>query len=348
MLSERELHRYSRHIILDAFGLSAQQKLKSATVLVIGCGGLSHPALQYLNAAGVGTIKWVDADRVDPSNLQRQILFDESDQGRYKVDVAAEKLAKQNPWTHLVPIRSNFNADNALALLEGVDVVIDGCDNFATRYLVNDACIIRGVPFVYGAIFKFSAQVSVFNHQGGPSYRCLYPEPPEAGEMPGCGEIGVLGVVPGLAGSLQALEAIKVITGVGNPLSGKLWCADFLTNVHQVFDIERMEQNFQITQLSDSANYCIFNFESINYDDYLNLKEKCILIDVRSEQEHQQQNIGGINVPVERWPAAFDDLQLDPIIPVILHCKSGIRAKRVAQLSIWNGFQVKVLEGLPL
>ena len=228
-LSAAETTRYSRHLLLPEIGLAGQQKLKAARVLVVGCGGLGCPVLQYLAAAGVGTLGLLDFDTVDDSNLQRQVLYATADVGRPKAVVAAEKLAAQNPFIALQTHQVLLSKDNALALFADYDVVVDCSDNFATRYLVNDACVILGRPLVFGAIFKFEGQVSVFNYQNGPTYRCLYPEPPAPGDAPSCAELGVLGVLPGLLGTMQAAEALKIILELGEVLSGRLLLVDALS-----------------------------------------------------------------------------------------------------------------------
>jgi adenylyltransferase/sulfurtransferase len=220
--TREELIRYQRHLGLAGFGPEAQMKLKRGSVLVIGAGGLGCPALLYLAAAGVGRITVVDDDRVEVSNLQRQVLYAESDAGQPKAAAAARRLGTLNPWISIRPVEERFSRANAIALVSASDVVVDGSDNFATRYLVNDACVIAGRPFVYGAIQGFDGQLSVFNWRGGPTYRCLFPEPPAPGTVPNCAEAGVLGVLPGLIGTAQACEAIKLLTGIGEPLSGRL------------------------------------------------------------------------------------------------------------------------------
>jgi adenylyltransferase/sulfurtransferase len=221
-LSTSEIARYQRHLSLPGFGLQAQERLKAGSVLVIGAGGLGCPALLYLAAAGVGRIVIVDDDRVERSNLQRQVLFTEADIGVPKAEVAARRLKGLNPEIAIQVRLERFSRANALDLVNSVSVVVDGSDNFPTRYLVNDACVIAGRPFVYGAIQGFEGQASVFNWRGGPTYRCLFPEPPEPGSVPNCAEGGVLGVLPGWIGVTQACEAIKVLAGVGTPLSGRL------------------------------------------------------------------------------------------------------------------------------
>ena len=227
-LSPQELVRYSRHLTLPEFGEEGQRRLKAGRVLIVGAGGLGSPAALYLAAAGVGTIGLVDFDRVDETNLQRQILYSTLDVGRPKLSVAADRLRAINPDVDLVLHDEPFAAENGLRFVEPFDVVIDGTDNFGTRYLVNDACVLSGTPNVYGSVFRFEGQAAVFATAGGPCYRCLHPEPPPPGLIANCAEAGVLGVLPGIVGTIQATEAIKLITGIGEPLIGRLWLYDAL------------------------------------------------------------------------------------------------------------------------
>ena len=227
--SPEEISRYQRHLSLAGFGPAAQERLKASSVLVIGAGGLGCPALLYLAAAGVGRILIVDPDTVDVSNLQRQVLYTGADRGSSKAEAAARRLRALNPLIGIEARAVRFQRSNALELVRSCDLVVDGSDNFATRYMVNDACVIAGKPFVYGAIQGFEGQVSVFNWRGGPTYRCLFPEPPDPGTVPNCAEAGVLGAVTGIIGTMQACEAIKVLAGVGQPLSGRLLVWNALT-----------------------------------------------------------------------------------------------------------------------
>src|SRR6476659_11336429 len=221
-LNKDEILRYSRHLIMPEVGMEGQQKLKAARVLCIGTGGLGSPMALYLAAAGVGTLGLVDFDVVDYTNLQRQIIHSTADVGRKKLDSAADKLKGINPFLNLQTFDTRLSSDNALELFRDFDIIADGTDNFPTRYLVNDACVITGKPNVYGSIFRFEGQASVFATEEGPCYRCLYPEPPPPGLVPGCAEGGVLGVLPGLVGTVQATEAIKLLLGIGRPLAGRL------------------------------------------------------------------------------------------------------------------------------
>ncbi|MBC8010289.1 MAG: HesA/MoeB/ThiF family protein, partial [Burkholderiales bacterium] len=247
--SADELLRYQRHLGLADFGVEAQEKLRAGSVLVIGAGGLGCPALLYLAAAGVGRIVLIDPDFVDVSNLQRQILYISADAGRPKSIAAAERLRALNPHIVIEPHVARFTRANALELVRSVNVVLDGSDNFATRYLVNDACVLGDRSLVYGAIQGFEGQASVFNYRGGPTYRCLFPEPPPAGAAPNCAEAGVLGVLPGLIGTLQATEAIKLLAGVGDPLSGRLFLYDALAMTTRTLRLAADPRSRQITEL---------------------------------------------------------------------------------------------------
>ena len=248
-LSQDEILRYQRHLTLPEFGESAQLNLKQAKVLVVGAGGLGCPALQYLAAAGVGTLGIVDDDVVSLSNLQRQILFTEADVGRGKAELAAAKLQAMNPHIRCVPYATRLIPDNALELIGEYDVIVDGSDNFPTRYLINDACVLANKPLIYGALYTFQGQASVFNFEGGPTYRCLFPEPPRPEDAPNCSEIGVVGVLPGLIGVIQATEAIKVISGVGQPLSGNLLTLDALTMTQRLIRFQRVAAQAAVTEL---------------------------------------------------------------------------------------------------
>ncbi|MES2139184.1 MAG: molybdopterin-synthase adenylyltransferase MoeB [Bacteroidota bacterium] len=244
MLNKEEIARYSRHLLLPEIGMTGQKKIKSARVLVIGAGGLGCPALQYLTAMGIGEIGIIDFDKVEESNLQRQILYSVDDIGKLKTEAAISKLSKQNPFVKFNSYSIRLDNQNAIELFSGYDLIIDGTDNFATRYLVNDVCVLLNKPLVYGSIHKFEGQVSVLNYinssgLAGPTYRCLFPTPPVSGSIPNCSEIGVLGVLPGIIGTFQATEAIKIISGIGEPLSGKLLLFDALAMNFQVIEIAR-------------------------------------------------------------------------------------------------------------
>ena len=261
-LSEEQIERYSRHIILKEVGGKGQEKLLKSSALVLGAGGLGSPSALYLAAAGVGKIGLVDFDTVDLSNLQRQILHSTRDIGRPKVESGKQHLEELNPDIEVVPIKQRLTSDNALEIFKDYDVVLDGCDNFATRYLVNDACVLLNKPNVHGSIFMFEGQVSVFHPGKGPCYRCLYPEPPPPGSVPSCAQAGVLGVLPGIVGSLQALEAIKLLLGAGESLSGKLLKFDALPMTFKSYKIRRdpacpiCGEKPTITRLIDYVEFC--------------------------------------------------------------------------------------------
>ncbi|MCC3151769.1 molybdopterin-synthase adenylyltransferase MoeB [Hymenobacter sp. BT770] len=346
--SAAETNRYSRHLLLPEIGLAGQLKLKAAKVLVVGCGGLGCPVLQYLAAAGVGTLGLLDFDTVDDSNLQRQVLYATADVGRPKAVVAAEKLAAQNPFIELRTHQLHLSADNALGLFADYDLVVDCSDNFATRYLVNDACVILGKPLVFGAIFKFEGQVSVFNYENGPTYRCLYPEPPAPGDAPSCAEIGVLGVLPGLVGTLQAAEALKIILELGEVLSGRLLMVDALGMQFQTIRFRAVAANQQLTALApDYAAFCgeapmvaaPGRAPEISADELKAWQQSgrsLQLLDVREPHEHAQRNIGGQLLPLGQLADKLAEIAADT--PVVVHCASGIRSQKAAQLLLAHGF----------
>lgn len=329
-LSQEEQERYSRHLILEEFGLEAQEKLKGAKVLVVGAGGLGCPALLYLCAAGVGTIGIIDHDIVSLSNLQRQVMYGSGDVGKLKVEVAKEVIGQKNPNVEVRTYSERITSQNALEILREYDLVLDGTDNFATRYLLNDACVILKKPLVYGAIFKFEGQVSVFNLNDGPTYRCLFPEAPAAGEIPSCSEIGVLGVLPGIVGTWQAAEAIKIISGVGEPLSGKLLSFSLLTNEINLWDVHAVEENKQISVLEESAIGCdIIN--ELEAKDFFRFVEEnqAQLIDVREENEFMSYNIGGKNIPLSELHNRINELENEPTVVV---CRVGQRSQTAINL----------------
>ena len=357
LFTKEELARYDRHIIIPGFGMEAQQKLKAAKVLVIGSGGLGSPVLLYLAAAGVGTIGIVDFDVVDDSNLQRQVLFGVNEIGKPKVEAAKRRLAALNPYINLRIYNTHLNSQNALDIIRDYDVIADGTDNFPTRYLVNDASVLLGKPNVYASIFQFEGQVSVFNYkdsQGnpGPNYRDLYPTPPPPGLVPSCAEGGVLGVLPGIIGSLQALEVIKVITGVGDTLSGRFYIFDALNFESRTFNIKRREdnpingKNPTITALIDYEQFCGMRaveasaLKEITAKELYDLQvkgEKFQLIDVREPHEYDIVNIGAELIPLAT--VADNAGRIDRDRKVIVHCKMGGRsAKAIRELEEKFGF----------
>ncbi|HWK04489.1 MAG TPA: molybdopterin-synthase adenylyltransferase MoeB [Puia sp.] len=350
LFTKEELARYDRHIIIPGFGMEAQQKLKAAKVLVIGSGGLGSPVLLYLAAAGVGTIGIVDFDVVDDSNLQRQVLFGVNEIGKPKVEAAKRRLEALNPYIQLRIYNTHINSQNALDILRDYDVIADGTDNFPTRYLVNDASVLLGKPNVYASIFQFEGQVSVFNYkdaQGnpGPNYRDLYPSPPPPGLVPSCAEGGVLGVLPGIIGSLQALEVIKVITGVGDTLSGRFYIFDALNFESRTFNIKRREdnpingKNPTITALIDYEQFCGMraveekSMKEITAKELYDLQvkgEKFQLIDVREPHEYDIVNIGAELIPLGTILDNTDAIagRIDTDKKVIIHCKMGGRSAK--------------------
>lgn len=347
-LSHNEKERYSRHLILEGFGEEAQLKLKAAKILVIGAGGLGCPALLYLTAAGVGHIGIVDGDVISESNLQRQVLFTSENIGRNKSQVAKEKLSAQNPLIKIDSICENLTTDNALQLINSYDLLIDSTDNFATRYLINDACVILNKPFIYGAIYKYQGQVSVFNYENGPTYRCLFNSPPAQGEIPGCGETGVIGVLPGIIGTMQASEAIKIITGIGQVLSGKLFTINLLTMETNYFEFEAVEYNRQISELGNYELVC--DLKSIELNQLLQLKENKFIqiIDVREKAEYDAKNLNGINIPLSILENKLQEI--NPELTTVVHCKSGVRSQKAIEiiLKIYPKIEIYNLTGYSL
>ncbi len=332
MLTSEEKQQYNRHLILNEIGENGQLLLKKAKVLVIGAGGLGCPVLQYLTAAGVGNIGIIDDDVVDQSNLQRQILYTVDDIGKSKATTAAERLSKLNPFVNFTVYNEQLNSVNAPSIFKEFDIIVDGSDNFETRYLSNDAAVIAGKPLVYGSIFKFEGQVSVFNYKNSATYRCLYPTPPKPGDVPNCSEIGVMGVLPGIIGSLQANEVIKIVCGIGEVLSNKLLLFDVLSM--RQFTIKYSKSlEAEVKKLHD--NYAVFcgipqidkeitltELES-NRDDYN-------LLDVRENWERKEKHIGGIHIPLGELPNRLNEIDIDK--PVVVYCKSGMRSKRAIEL----------------
>ena len=342
--TREELARYNRHIIIPGFGEEGQKKLKAAKVLIIGSGGLGSPALLYLTAAGVGTIGIVDFDVVDDSNLQRQVIFDIREIGKPKVEAAKRRLEALNPHTRFILHNTHLNSGNALDIIKDYDVVADGTDNFPTRYLVNDATLMLDKPNVYGSIFQFEGQVSVFNYvnnkgERGPNYRDLYPTPPPPGLVPSCAEGGVLGVLPGIIGSLQALEVIKVITGIGEPLSGRFFTFDALNFETRTFNIKCRDdnpvngKNPTIHELIDYEQFCGMRaveekpakeITARDLYDWQVKGKKFKLIDVREPSEYKIVQIGGTLIPLSTISEHADEIPND--IDVVFLCKSGIRS----------------------
>jgi sulfur-carrier protein adenylyltransferase/sulfurtransferase len=357
IFTKEELARYNRHIIIPGFGMEAQKKLKQAKVLVIGSGGLGSPVLLYLAAAGVGTLGIVDFDVVDDSNLQRQVLFGVESVGEPKVEAARDRLMALNPHLKIILHNTHINSSNALDIIRDYDVVADGTDNFPTRYLVNDACVLLDKPNVYASIFQFDGQVSVFNYvdakgNRGPNYRDLYPTPPPPGLVPSCAEGGVLGVLPGIIGCLQALEVIKIITGVGETLSGRFYTFDALQFESNTFRIKKRADNPisgdnpTVTELIDYEQFCGMRaieekpLKEITAKELYDLQvkgEPIQIIDVREPHEYEIVNIGGELIPLSVVDDYADQISRDK--KVIVHCKVGGRsAKAIKELEEKYGF----------
>ena len=344
-LTVDEVRRYSRHLIIPDVGKTGQRRLKNAKVLVVGAGGLGSPALLYLAAAGVGTLGVIDFDVVDESNLQRQIIHGQSDIGRPKAVSAMESIREVNPLVNVVLHEERLDSDNAMQIFEPYDLIVDGTDNFATRYLVNDACVLLGKPYVWGSIYRFDGQASVFWAEHGPCYRCLYPEPPPPGMVPSCAEGGVLGVLCASIGSIQVNEAIKLITGIGEPLVGRLMIYDALDMTYRTVKVRKDPEcpvcgkNPTITELIDYEEFCGTVSEdaqkaaagstitATELKDMLDRHENIFLVDVREPNEYEIVSIpGAVLIPKGEFlsGAALEQLPQDKRI--VLHCKSGARS----------------------
>jgi sulfur-carrier protein adenylyltransferase/sulfurtransferase len=361
-LTNDELSRYSRHLILPEVGIEGQQRLKAAKVLCVGTGGLGSPLALYLAAAGIGTLGLVDFDVVDASNLQRQILHATPDVGRKKIDSAQEKLNALNPALNVVKHDTMLTAANALEIFAGYDIIADGTDNFQTRYLVNDACVLLDKPNAYGSIFRFEGQASVFATKEGPCYRCLYPEPPPPGLVPSCAEGGVLGILPGLVGVIQATEVIKLILGKGEPLIGRLLLVDALTMRFRELKLRKNPDcpvcgvNPTVTALIDYDQFCGIAAEpaqdapvkngipqitvqqlKARLDGKEARNDNFLLLDVREPYEFQIAQIGGKLIPQNDVAGRLGEL--NPQQEILVHCRSGVRSQRIAELLKQNGFQ---------
>ncbi|MDF3058286.1 MAG: UBA/THIF-type binding protein [Rariglobus sp.] len=355
--TSEELARYQRHLSLAGFGPEAQEKLKAARVLVIGAGGLGCPILLYLAAAGVGHLTIIDADKVDVSNLQRQVLFTTADAGHPKVLAASRQLSALNPFISIEPLDARLTRANALELIRAHDVVVDGSDNFATRYLVNDACVLANRPLIYGAIQGFEGQASVFNYQNGPTYRCLFPEPPAPGTVPNCSEAGVLGVLPGLIGLVQATETIKVLTGIGEPLSGRLLLWNSLTMTSRTLRFAADPASRAITALPATGygETCFVPARAMGDEiaamDLRAMAGSFQLIDVREDWERQMGAIQpSVHVPLAKLgtdEAAEALTALDPNADTVVYCAGGVRSlKALVPLRERHGFTaVRSLRG---
>jgi adenylyltransferase/sulfurtransferase len=346
--SPEAAERYRRHFALAGFGPDGQTRLQAATVLVIGAGGLGCPVLLYLAAAGVGRIVLLDSDRVEVSNLQRQVLFETGDVGQPKAVAAERRLRALNPLVRVDAHVERFVRANARELVRAADVVVDGSDNFATRYLVNDACLLENRPWVYGAVQGFEGQASVFNWQGGPTYRCLFPQPPDAGTVPNCAEAGVLGVLPGMVGIVQATETIKLLTGIGEPLSGRLWLYDALNQRAQVVELSTDPKSRQITDLppdgygevcaTTQTNHSAIREEidAAEFEELLAAAGPLQIIDVREDWERAAGSIEpSAHVQLGLFEKGGADLfvaALDPEALTVVYCASGVRSLRAARI----------------
>ena len=356
-LTADELSRYSRHLILPEVGVEGQRKLKAARVLCVGTGGLGSPLALYLAAAGVGTLGLVDIDVVDASNLQRQIIHSTADIGRKKLDSAEEKLKALNPALNVVKHDTLLSSANALDILKDYDVVADGTDNFPTRYLVNDACVLLGKPNAYGSIFRFEGQASVFGAKDGPCYRCLYPEPPPPGLVPSCAEGGVLGILPGLVGVIQATETIKLILGIGEPLIGRLLLVDALNMRFRQLKLRKNPEcpvcgdHPTVTKLIDYQQFCgiepaserqsavkngIPQVSPKDLKKRIDAGENLFILDVREPFEYQIANIGGVLIPQNDVAQRIGEI--DRTREIVVHCKAGGRSQRIAEYLKQSGF----------
>jgi adenylyltransferase/sulfurtransferase len=363
-----EVRRYSRHLIIPDVGMSGQKRLKNAKVLVIGAGGLGSPALLYLAAAGVGTIGIVEFDEVDESNLQRQIIHGQSDIGRPKAQSARESISETNPYVHVVVHNERLDNDNVMQIFEQYDLIVDGTDNFATRYLVNDAAVLLGKPYVWGSIYRFDGQASVFWAEHGPCYRCLYPEPPPPGMVPSCAEGGVLGVLCASIGAIQVNEAIKLLTGIGDPILGKLVVYDALEMEYRKLAVRKdpncaiCGENPTVTELIDYDDFCgaisedaaeaaVGSTISVTQLSSM-LKERAegtrdfTLVDVREPNEYEINRIpGSVLMPKGDFLNGEALGRLSQDKPVVLHCKSGVRSAEALAVLKGAGFSDAVHVG---
>jgi adenylyltransferase/sulfurtransferase len=370
-LSNDEIARYSRHLILPEVGMEGQQKLKAAKVLCVGTGGLGAPLAMYLAAAGVGTIGLVDFDTVDASNLQRQIIHSTATVGKLKVDSAEIMLKGLNPYLNVVKHNTMLTSANALEILKDYDVIADGTDNFQTRYLVNDACVLLNKPNAYGSIFRFEGQASVFGTKEGPCYRCLYPEPPPPGLVPSCAEGGVLGILPGLVGVIQATETIKLILGIGEPLIGRLLLVDALGMNFRTLKLRKNPDcpvcgpSPTVTELIDYDQFCgiekptsvgplevardkavgdhpiVEGIPQITVEELkrkLDAKEDIFVLDVREPHEYLIANLGAPQIPLGEVERRVGELAAQKNREIVVHCRSGARSQKAALMLKQAGF----------
>jgi len=363
-LTVDEVRRYSRHLIIPDVGMTGQKRLKNAKVLCVGAGGLGSPALLYLAAAGVGTLGIVDFDVVDESNLQRQVIHGQSDIGRSKAESARDSIVEINPYVNVIVHKERLDSDNAMQIFADYDLIVDGTDNFATRYLVNDACVLLGKPYVWGSIYRFDGQASVFWAEYGPCYRCLYPEPPPPGMVPSCAEGGVLGVLCASIGSIQVNEAIKLITGIGEPLAGRLMIYDALEMTYRSVKVRKDPEcpvcgkNPTVTELIDYEEFCGAVSEEAQeaaagstitarqLKDMQDAGENIFLVDVREPNEYEIVSIpASVLIPKGEFlsGAALERLPQDK--RVVLHCKSGARSAECLAIVKNAGFSDAVHVG---
>src|ERR1017187_2763023 len=359
-LSNDEILRYSRHLIIPEVGIEGQQKLKAAKVLLVGTGGLGAPLALYLAAAGVGKIGLVDFDTVDFTNLQRQVIHFTADVGRKKLDSAAEKMKALNPNVEIVRHEVALSSENALDILKDYDLVVDGTDNFPTRYLVNDACVLLGKPNVYGSIFRFEGQATVFAYEGGPCYRCLYPEPPPPGLVPSCAEGGVLGILPGTIGLIQATETVKLILGIGEPLVGRLLLYDALAMRFRQLKLRKNPEcpvcgeHPTVTKLIDYQQFCGIpqqppaavegDIDAVEVKARIDRGDSFVLIDVREPHEYQICRIPYAKlIPLVQLPQRVNELDRD--IEIVAHCKSGMRSAKAVDLLKKAGYRARNMKG---
>ena len=358
-LSPKELRRYQRHLSLPEVGVEGQKKLKAASVLLIGAGGLGSPLAMYLAAAGVGRIGIVDFDLVDESNLQRQLLHGIKDVGRSKLASASDRIRDINEYLTLDLHETRLTSENALDIISDYDLVADGTDNFPTRFLVNDACVLTGTPYVYASIFRFDGQVSVFAMPDGPCYRCLYPEPPPAGIVPSCAEGGVLGILPGLVGTLQAMEVVKLILGIGDLLAGSLLLVDALSTTFRKLKLRKDKncpvcgEHPTVTTLIDYEEFCGIpgdreeskkgsSVPEMTVSDLRarrNLRDAPFVLDVRKPFEAEIANLGADQlIPVEELSDRLVEIRAAHDREIVVHCRTGVRSAKAVNILLENGF----------
>jgi len=362
MFSNKELERYNRHLILPEIGMAGQELLKKAKVLVVGAGGLGCPVLQYLTAAGVGTIGICDFDSVDASNLQRQILYSDSDIGKPKAEIACQKLKQINPFVEFAIYNQMLKKDNVLDIFDSYDIIVDASDNFPTRFLINDACVIQNKPLVFGAIYRFEGQMTVFNYLDGPTYRCLVPEEPLQKEGISCDNVGVVGVIPGIIGCYQANEVIKIICRIGQVMSGKILVIDFLNLHHHLIEIKKSRIFKQLTELGEYGDFCMDGsskeMEITPTELFSKMQEKEFkVIDIRVKEQFANYHIHSENIPLPELINNPDLLAKNETI--ILVCEKGINSSSFINMlngrgnysnliNLTGGIQAWIKAGLPV